>query len=68
MMMYTQTKHGIQSYFDGAGFESLRLVYGDEPCDGFRNAIRTGHREVIETVVSWLGSTQGLDARSVLAV
>lgn len=65
-MTDTQIKDRIQSYFDGAGFDSLRLVYGDEACDGFRSAIRRGHREVIETVVSWLDPSQGLGTRSVL--
>ena len=65
-MMDTQIKDGIQSYFDGAGFESLRQVYGDEACDGFRRAIRRGHSEVVETVVSWLGPGQDSDVRSVL--
>ena len=66
MTIETQTKDVVQSYFDGAGFESLSLVYGDESCDGFRNAIRRGHREVVETVVAWLDSPQKLDTRSIL--
>ena len=65
-MMDTQIKDGIQSYFDGAGFESLRQVYSDEACDGFRGAIRKGHSEVVETVVSWLGPGQDSDLGSVL--
>lgn len=66
MTIEMQTKDRIQSYFDGAGFESLHLVYGDEACGGFRSAIRRGHREVVETVVAWLGSPQGFDTRSIL--
>jgi magnesium-protoporphyrin O-methyltransferase len=44
----------VQSYFDGKGFERLSVIYGEEPCTGFRRAVRQGHRQVVETVLSWL--------------
>jgi magnesium-protoporphyrin O-methyltransferase len=66
IMTDATTKDRVRSYFNGAGFESLRLVYGDEACDGFRSAIRRGHREVVETVVSWLGHSTGFETLSVL--
>jgi magnesium-protoporphyrin O-methyltransferase len=65
-MRDTQSAEKLRSYFEGPGFDSLSLVYGDEACDGFRSAIRKGHREVIETVISWLGSSQALEQCSVL--
>jgi magnesium-protoporphyrin O-methyltransferase len=65
-MTDSETKHSIQSYFNGAGFESLRVAYSDEACDGFRAAIRSGHSLVVETVVSWLSSAQGIGTQSVL--
>jgi magnesium-protoporphyrin O-methyltransferase len=44
----------IQSYFDGAGFERLSVIYGEEKCSGFRRVVREGHQQVVETVLSWL--------------
>jgi magnesium-protoporphyrin O-methyltransferase len=56
----------IRSYFEGAGFESMRLVYSDEACDGFRLAMRRGHNQVVETVLSWLASPAGTEVQTVL--
>jgi magnesium-protoporphyrin O-methyltransferase len=67
-MSNPKNKDGIQSYFEGAGFDSLRVVYSDEACDGFRSAIRRGHSQVVETVVSWLRPVKGMDTQSVLDV
>jgi magnesium-protoporphyrin O-methyltransferase len=65
-MTNTEIKHRIRSYFEGPGFDSLRVVYSDERCDGFRNAIRRGHTQVVETVVSWLSPAHVMETQSVL--
>jgi magnesium-protoporphyrin O-methyltransferase len=56
----------IQSYFDGAGFERLSAIYGDERCSGFRRVVRQGHREVVETVLSWLRPDTSAKSQTVL--
>ena len=56
----------IRSYFEGAGFESLRVVYSDEACDGFRRSMRRGHSRVVETVLSWLAAPAGTEMQTVL--
>lgn len=61
-----ETRSRIRSYFEGAGFERLRMVYSDEPCEGFRRAIRRGHTQVVEAVLSWLASPLGMQAQTVL--
>jgi magnesium-protoporphyrin O-methyltransferase len=53
-MTEVQELSRIQSYFDGAGFERLSAIYGEEECIGFRHMVRQGHRQVVDTVLSWL--------------
>jgi magnesium-protoporphyrin O-methyltransferase len=56
----------IQSYFDGAGFERLRVIYGEEQCTGFRRIVRQGHQQVVDTLLSWLGPQNGVKSQTVL--
>jgi magnesium-protoporphyrin O-methyltransferase len=56
----------IQSYFDGAGFERLRVIYSEEQCTGFRRIVRQGHRQVVDTVLSWLQPQNIRESQTVL--
>jgi magnesium-protoporphyrin O-methyltransferase len=63
-MQQLQSSEIIKSYFEGAGFDRLRMAYADKVDEGYKSSIRDGHREVVETVVDWLGQT--LDQCSLL--
>jgi magnesium-protoporphyrin O-methyltransferase len=56
----------IQSYFDGAGFERLSVIYGEEQLSGFRRVVREGHRQVVGTVLSWLCPGNTVESLTVL--
>jgi magnesium-protoporphyrin O-methyltransferase len=56
----------IQSYFDGAGFDRLSVIYGEEQCTGFRRIVRQGHQQVVETVLSWVGPQNSVESHTVL--
>jgi magnesium-protoporphyrin O-methyltransferase len=56
----------VQSYFNGAGFDRLRSIYCEEQCRGFRGMVRRGHRQVVETVLSWTGTQHGLEGHTIL--
>jgi magnesium-protoporphyrin O-methyltransferase len=56
----------IQSYFDGAGFDRLSVIYGEEQLSGFRRVVREGHRNVVETVLSWLSPRNSAQSQTVL--
>jgi magnesium-protoporphyrin O-methyltransferase len=56
----------IQSYFDGAGFERLSVIYGEEQLSGFQRVVRQGHRQVVDTALSWLCPRNSAESQTVL--
>jgi magnesium-protoporphyrin O-methyltransferase len=65
-MTELQELNPIQSYFDGAGFKRLSVIYGEEQCTGFRRIVRQGHRQVVDTVLSWLRPQNSVESQTVL--
>ena len=65
-MTEIQETRRIQSYFNGAGFERLSVIYGEEKCTGFKRIVREGHRRVVETAISWLRPANGFESQTVL--
>lgn len=52
--MKTDDKTVVKDYFNAVGFERWRNIYGDGEVNTVQKDIRIGHKQTIETVVSWL--------------
>jgi magnesium-protoporphyrin O-methyltransferase len=65
-MMEVADTTRIQSYFEGAGFERLNVIYGDKQCTGFRRVVRQGHQQVVDMVLSWLCPGNSVECQTVL--
>lgn len=54
VMKSTDDKAIVKDYFNAVGFERWRNIYGDGEVNKVQKDIRVGHKQTIETVVSWL--------------
>lgn len=44
----------VKEYFNSAGFERWRRIYGDGEVNKVQQDIRVGHQQTIDTVLAWL--------------
>ncbi|PNW35253.1 UNVERIFIED_CONTAM: magnesium protoporphyrin IX methyltransferase [Euhalothece sp. KZN 001] len=58
--MKTDDKTIVKDYFNAVGFERWRNIYGDGEVNTVQKNIRIGHKQTIETVVSWLKTDENL--------
>lgn len=63
--MKTDDKTIVKDYFNAVGFERWRNIYGDGEVNTVQKNIRIGHKQTIETVVSWLKTDENLSQLTV---
>jgi len=63
--MKTDDKTIVKDYFNAVGFERWRNIYGDGEVNTVQKNIRIGHKQTIETVVSWLKADENLSQLTV---
>ncbi|MEM9136415.1 MAG: magnesium protoporphyrin IX methyltransferase [Cyanobacteria bacterium P01_F01_bin.42] len=55
----------VQNYFNNVGFDRWRRIYGDGDVNKVQLAIRTGHQQTVDTVLSWLEADQNMAGRTI---
>jgi len=54
LMNATDDKTIVQDYFNSTGFDRWRRIYGDGEVNKVQLDIREGHKQTVDTVLSWL--------------